>query len=193
MVVGISKFTEGAWITVFLIPALVVLFSIGFALTIIQSLGNFHFGVDWVLPLESALLPHHCSRLRSSSWYYERDRFCQICLPGRDSGVRRAGAWGWAAHEQRVGAMASRRAAGGRALDLSFYHRTIVGFSRQYRCAARRWTARHSGLARVCPGRGGTNLLHNQTAWLIKAALLYRRRHLGFQRVIVDVPHHLQN
>jgi len=35
-------------------------------------------------------------------------------------------------------------------------------------------------------------LLHNQTAWLIKAALLYRRRHLGYQRVIIDVPYHLE-
>jgi amino acid transporter len=36
------------------------------------------------------------------------------------------------------------------------------------------------------------SLLHNQTAWLIKTALLYRRRHLGFQRVIIEVPYHLQ-
>jgi amino acid transporter len=36
------------------------------------------------------------------------------------------------------------------------------------------------------------SLLHNQTAWLIKTALLYRRRHLGYQRVIIEVPYHLQ-
>ncbi|MGB9775809.1 MAG: APC family permease [Anaerolineae bacterium] len=36
------------------------------------------------------------------------------------------------------------------------------------------------------------NLLHNQTAWLLKAALLYRRRRLGFQRVIIDIPYHLR-
>ncbi len=35
-------------------------------------------------------------------------------------------------------------------------------------------------------------LLHNQTAWLIKAALLYRRRHLGYQRAIIDIPYHLK-
>lgn len=33
--------------------------------------------------------------------------------------------------------------------------------------------------------------LHAQTAWLIRAALLYRRRHLGYQRTIIDVPFHL--
>jgi amino acid transporter len=35
-------------------------------------------------------------------------------------------------------------------------------------------------------------LLHNQSAWAIKAALLYRRRNLGYQRVIIDVPYHLR-
>jgi len=28
-------------------------------------------------------------------------------------------------------------------------------------------------------------------AWLIKFALIYRRRRLGYQRVIIDVPYHL--
>jgi hypothetical protein len=47
-------------------------------------------------------------------------------------------------------------------------------------------------LPELVSARWWHNLLHNQTAWLVKAALLYRRRHMGFQRVIVDVPHHLQ-
>ena len=34
------------------------------------------------------------------------------------------------------------------------------------------------------------NLLHNQTAWIIKAALLYRRRQAGGERVVIDVPYH---
>lgn len=42
------------------------------------------------------------------------------------------------------------------------------------------------------PAKRWQGLLHNQTAWMIKAALLYRRRHLGFQRAIIDVPHHLK-
>jgi len=36
------------------------------------------------------------------------------------------------------------------------------------------------------------NLLHNQSAWLIKAALLYSRRTPGKERVIIDVPYHLR-
>ena len=35
-------------------------------------------------------------------------------------------------------------------------------------------------------------LLHNQTAWLIKLALLYRRRSLGRERGIIDYPMHLR-
>jgi amino acid transporter len=46
-------------------------------------------------------------------------------------------------------------------------------------------------LPEFVPAKWWHGLLHNQTAWLIKAALLYRRRHLGFQRAIIDVPYHL--
>ncbi len=43
------------------------------------------------------------------------------------------------------------------------------------------------------PGRWWEGLLHNQTAWLIKAALLYHRRQHGLERVIIDVPFHLRH
>jgi hypothetical protein len=46
-------------------------------------------------------------------------------------------------------------------------------------------------LPEFVPARWWQNLLHNQTTWLIKTALLYRRRQLGYQRVIIDVPYHL--
>ena len=35
-------------------------------------------------------------------------------------------------------------------------------------------------------------LLHDHTARLIREALLYHKRHLGFQRVIIDIPYHLE-
>lgn len=47
-------------------------------------------------------------------------------------------------------------------------------------------------LPEFVPARWWQAFLHNQTAWLIKAALLYRRRQVGFQRVIIDVPYHLK-
>jgi amino acid transporter len=48
-------------------------------------------------------------------------------------------------------------------------------------------------LPEFIPARWWQSFLHNQTAWLIKAALLYRRRQMGFQRVIIDVPYHLRD
>jgi amino acid transporter len=42
------------------------------------------------------------------------------------------------------------------------------------------------------PAKWWQGLFHNQTARLIRNALLYRRRHLGFQRVIIEIPYHLR-
>lgn len=47
-------------------------------------------------------------------------------------------------------------------------------------------------LPEFIPAKWWQGLLHNQTTWLIKTALLYRRRTHGFQRVIIDVPYHLR-
>jgi amino acid transporter len=46
-------------------------------------------------------------------------------------------------------------------------------------------------LPEFIPGRWWQTLLHNQTAWLLKTALLYSRRQHGLERVIIDVPFHL--
>jgi amino acid transporter len=47
-------------------------------------------------------------------------------------------------------------------------------------------------LPEFVPAKWWHSLLHNQTAWLLKAALLYRRRRRGYQSVIIDVPYHLK-
>ncbi len=47
-------------------------------------------------------------------------------------------------------------------------------------------------LPEFIPARWWQQLLHNQTSLLIKTALLYRRRTQGFQRIIIDVPYHLK-
>ncbi len=48
-------------------------------------------------------------------------------------------------------------------------------------------------LPEFVPARWWHGLLHNQSAWVLKAALIYRRRHQGFQRAIIDLPFHLKN
>ena len=47
-------------------------------------------------------------------------------------------------------------------------------------------------LPEVVPARWWHNLLHNQTAVLLKATLLYRRNQAREERVIIDVPYHLR-
>ena len=47
-------------------------------------------------------------------------------------------------------------------------------------------------LPEFVPARWWQAVLHNQTTWMIKTALLYRRRTSGFQRVIIDIPYHLR-
>ncbi len=48
-------------------------------------------------------------------------------------------------------------------------------------------------LPEFVPAKWWQSLLHNQTGWLLKAALLYnRRRRQGLQRVVIDVPYQLR-
>jgi amino acid transporter len=47
-------------------------------------------------------------------------------------------------------------------------------------------------LPEFVPARWWQALLHNQTAWLTKAALLYHRRITGLPRVVIDVPYYLR-
>lgn len=46
-------------------------------------------------------------------------------------------------------------------------------------------------LPELVPARWWQGLLHNQTALMLKTAVLYRRRKPGFQRVIINVPFHI--
>lgn len=48
-------------------------------------------------------------------------------------------------------------------------------------------------LPEFVPAHWWEAILHNQTAWMLKAALLYHRHNLGFQRVIIDVPYYLRD
>jgi amino acid transporter len=47
-------------------------------------------------------------------------------------------------------------------------------------------------LPEIIPARSWQGFLHNQGARLVKNALLYRRRHKGYQRLIISVPYHIK-
>ena len=48
-------------------------------------------------------------------------------------------------------------------------------------------------LPEMIPGSSWQEILHNQSAEEIKKALLYKRRQHGLSRIIIDVPYHLSN
>jgi len=48
-------------------------------------------------------------------------------------------------------------------------------------------------LPEIVPARWWQNLLHNQTTLMLKAVLLFRQEHRGTPRVVINVPYHLQS
>lgn len=48
-------------------------------------------------------------------------------------------------------------------------------------------------LPEFIPARWWQSFLHNQSAWLIRLALLYRKRKKGYQRVVIEIPFHLRD
>jgi amino acid transporter len=48
-------------------------------------------------------------------------------------------------------------------------------------------------LSELVPAEWWQGFLHNQAAWLIRLAMIYRKRHTGFQRVIIEIPYHLKD
>jgi amino acid transporter len=52
----------------------------------------------------------------------------------------------------------------------------------------------HAGLVlpELIPAKWWQGMLHNQTALMVKAALLYGRRSRGFHRIIIDAPYYLK-
>jgi amino acid transporter len=191
LVVGISKFREGAWITIFLIPAMVVGFlqirshykAVGKQLSlrglppsirpfpplrVIVPISGVHRGM-----MDAVVFAQSISQ-NVTGVYIELE-------PGAGEQVRDIWKRWWPDVPLVI---------------LPSPYRSIVGplldyldeVDRQYNDG--RLTA--IVLPEFVPARWWQGLLHNQTTWMIKTALLYRRRGLGYQRVIIDVPFHLR-
>jgi hypothetical protein len=192
VVIGISKFVEGAWITVLLIPALVAGFlqvRIHYRAVAQQlSLQGVPPSIP-PFPSPRVVIPistvhrgvvHAVAYARSISTdvtavYVELD-------PGAGERIRER----W-----------DRRWPDVPLVVLPSPYRSIVGPLLDFLDQTDR---QHDDgqlatvvLPEFIPARWWHRLLHNQTAILIRAALLYRRRYLGFERTIIDVPYHLQH
>jgi amino acid transporter len=189
-VIGISKFIDGAWITILVIPLLVMAF---------LRIRTHYREVASQLSMEGIVLPNptptsprvvvpisgvHRGIVDALS--YARSISQNVTAVyielEPDSGERIREKWEvWWPHVPLV--------------ILPSPYRSIVGPLLDY---LDRTDREHDDgqlatvvLPEFVPARWWQSFLHNQTAWLLKAALLYRRRHLGYQRAIVDIPYHL--
>lgn len=191
IVIGASKFRDGAWITILLIPALVIVFlkirghylEVGRELSlrglppslrpapaprVVLPISGVHRGIAEAVAFARAI-SHDVTAV-----YVELDS-------GQGKTVRERWARWWP-DVPLVVVPSPYRSIVGPLLD--FLDET----DQQHNDGQLATVV----LPEFIPAHWWQSLLHNQTAWIIKAALLYRRRHLGFQRVIIDVPYHLR-
>ena len=191
VIVGVSKFSEGAWITILVIPLLVVLFLVirrhyrlvasqltlrGLPpslksyppLRVVVPISGVHRGM-----LDAVLFAKSISE-DVTAVYIEMENG-----PGNDVCEE----WQrWFPDIPLVMLPSPYRSVVGPLLD--FLDQTDQQHNDGRQAAV--------VLPEFVPAKWWQALLHNQTSWLIKAALLYNRREKGFQRVIIDVPFHLK-
>lgn len=191
IVIGASKFVEGAWITVLLIPTLVA----GFL-----QIRAYYRGVAQQLSLRGlppSLQPFPPPRL-------------VIPISGVHRGVVDAINFAHSISNHVTAVYVELEPGAGQQIHhkwkqwwpdvplivVSSPYRSVVGALLDFLDETDR---QHNDgrlavvvLPEFVPAKWWQGLFHNQTAWLIKAALLYRRRYHGFQRVIIDIPYHLR-
>lgn len=191
LIIGISKFIEGAWITVFLIPALVIMFLKIFAHY--QEVGR---GLT-LHGLPPSLRPAPTPRI-------------VIPVSGVHRGIVDAVDFALAITRNVTAVYVELEQGEAEAVqrdwNLWWPDIPLVVVPSPYRSIIQPLidfldetdTKHNDGqlatviLPEFVPAKWWQTLLHNQTAWLLKAALLYRRRERGFQRVIIDIPYHLR-
>jgi hypothetical protein len=191
LVIGVSKFLEGAWITIFLIPSLMLIFlrirshyrEVAHELTlkglppslkpfppprIVIPISGVHRGI--IAAVEYALsISKHVTAV-----YVELE-------PGAGEKMRETWKRWWPDVEFVV---------------VPSPYRSVIGPLLDYLDQTDQ-EINDGQLASVIipefvPAKWWQALLHNQTAWMLKAALLYRRRRYGFHQAIIDIPYHLR-
>ncbi len=191
LVIGVSKFTEGAWITILLIPLLVAVF---------LRIRAHYQEVAQQLSLRG--LP---PSLRPSP----RPRVV-VPVSGVHRGIVDAIAFARSISKDVTAVYVELEPGAGERIREKWEHwwpdvplvvrsspyRSIIGPLLEFLDET---DAQHNDgqlatvvLPEFVPAKWWHNLLHNQTTWLIKAALLYRRRRRGYQRAIIDIPYHLR-
>ncbi|MFL7871336.1 MAG: APC family permease [Anaerolineales bacterium] len=191
LIIGISKFLEGAWITVFLIPALVILFSRICTHYRVVARGLTLHG------LPPSIKPAPAPR-------------AVIPISGVHRGIVDAVNFARTISADITAVYVELEPGDAEAVVKKWNNLwpdiPLVVVPSPYRSIIRplidfldKTDAEHNDgqlatliLPEFIPAKWWQSLLHNQTAWLLKAAMLYRRRNRGFQNVIIDIPYHLR-
>ncbi len=190
VIVGVSKFAQGAWITVLVIPALVAMF--------LKIHGHYREVAEQLSMAGMASLPQSVSVPR-----------VVIPISGVHRGIVDAVAYAKSIAADVTAVYVELEPGSGEEIRQRWRrrwpevplvivpspYRSIVGPLLDFLDETDR---QHDDgqlatvvLPEFVPARWWHALLHNQTAWLMKAALLYRRRQLGYQCTVIDVPYHL--
>ena len=191
LIVSVGKFTQGAWITFLIIPSFVLLF---------RSIYHHYETIAEQLSLKG---------LPPSLKPYPKLRFV-IPISGVHRGVFQAVDFARSVSENIVAVYVEVEPDSGKAVEKKWNqwfpdipltiepspYRSIVGplieFLDRYDAEENDGQLAGVILPEFVAEGFWSNFLHNQEAWLIKFALLYRRRKKGYQQVIVDVPFHLK-
>jgi len=191
LIVGITKFLDGAWITIFLIPLLVVLFlkirahyrqmSAQLSMDGLPPSLSPLPGLRVVIPISGVhrgmidAMRYACTISNDvTAVYVELD-------PGESDDVLERWKRLWPDIPLTVISSPYRS-----------FIQPLLDFLDQTDQEHNDGQQATIILPEFVPAHWWQSLLHNQTAWLIKAALLYHRHRLGFPRVIIDVPFHLR-
>ena len=192
LVVGLSKFLEGAWLTIIIIPMIVGVF------LRIRRHYRMVAGQLSLRGLPPSLRPAPTPRIvlpisGIHRGVVEAVRFARSISPDvtavyvelePESGAAILGRWAeWWPDVPLVVVPSPYRSIVGPLLD--FLDRTDEEHNDGQLATV--------VIPEFVPARRWHALLHNNSARLLKAALLFRRRHRGFQRVIIDIPYHLKS
>ena len=191
LIIAVNKFRDGAWIVIFLIPLLVVVFQkikfhyneVANELTlsglppslkpppdprIVIPISGVHRGVI------NAVLYARSISDRVTAIYVETD-------PEQTAKVRKT--WGvWGLDVPLIVVPSPYRSLIGPLLDY------LDETDKEHNDGERATVL----LPEFVPVRWWHHLLHNQTATLLRLALLYNRRKFGYTRAIIEVPFHLR-
>ncbi len=185
LVIAVTKFTHGAWIVVLLIPLLVgALHDRSTATTRTWPASSRSTTTAGRRP---STTPCSCWSATSTAACVAALQYAQTLSPSVKAVYVETGPGADPAARGEVGQVGARRPPGGADLALPVAARAR---SSTTSTTSSRWASDHMVtivIPEFMPARWWQHLLHNQTALLIKGALLFRK---GV--VVVDVPFHLR-